>query len=96
MPAYLFYCEHCEHHWELKMMFEDYVLPDRCPECSATGVFRDYFGEKVVVQEGTKTLGSLADKNHAKLSDDEKNHIKNKNKIEKTGSPLPDGMSRMS
>jgi hypothetical protein len=46
-----------------------------CPLCSAISL-RNYSADNVQMVEGQKTLGSLADRNTKKYSDDQKQSIK--------------------
>lgn len=74
MPKYCFNCEKCGLSFEMSMSIEKYCIPD-CPDC-AGNTTRDYRKEDISFFGPIKTLGSLADKNDARLSRDEKTHIK--------------------
>ena len=46
-----------------------------CPLCSTISV-RNYSADRVQMIEGQKTLGSLADRNNARYSEDQKQSIR--------------------
>lgn len=55
----------------------DELKPKSCPVCKKRKSLHQFFSPPT--PSIPKTLGSLADKNHAKMSDDEKHHILEKN-----------------
>ena len=52
------------------------------PKCTACkkNLYRDYQSENAVVAEEPRTIGSLADKNSSRMSDDHKSYLKEKYK----------------
>lgn len=69
MPFYDYECENeeCKHCFEAKHGFHDKLTT--CPECEQESLTRPF---NVPVVSVPKTLGSLADKNSANMSTDEK------------------------
>jgi len=100
MPTYVFRCGRdtggCDHLFEVKApMSEATSLSPKCPNCKKSKhVNRDWAEENVSVCDGPKTVGSLADKNSSKMSNDHQHMITEKNtaylKKDYTG-PLPEG-----
>lgn len=79
MPVYSFICEKCNSKFEVKNSIEHAGVKPKCPDCrSKKHVYRDYQSDNVSVAEGPKTLGSLADRNSSKFSDDQKQFLKDK------------------
>ena len=77
MPTYSFFCESCNHLFEVKNSRDKANVLPKCPACrSKKNVYRDYQADDISVTEGFKTVGSIADQNAGKLSLDEKEHIK--------------------
>jgi len=68
----------CGHQFEVKSSMNEIVgLKPKCPACKGKkAVARNYGG--VHVFDGQKTLGSLADKNSSKMSEDFKNYLTKK------------------
>ena len=93
MPTYVFECGDCLSQFEISCPMS--VISDLRPECPCCGlkenVYRDFSGTIVSVP---KTLGSLAEKNASKMSEDYKNYMTAKHNEYKnkpfTGS-LPEG-----
>jgi hypothetical protein len=101
MPVYGFRCYDdeggCDFYFEINCpMSEIEGKKPSCPNCEASSsVFRDFDGDVYVFDSSPKTVGALADRNGARMSQDQINHIKTKNRIQKpkfTGS-LPEGAS---
>jgi len=101
MPTYSFECYDddggCGHYFEITCsMSEIENKRPKCPNCQKkSSVFRNYDNNIYVFDSSPKTIGALADRNAARMSDEEINHIKTKNRIKKpkfTGS-LPEGAS---
>tara|TARA_R100000306_G_C4360489_1_gene134990 strand:- start:831 stop:1238 length:408 start_codon:yes stop_codon:yes gene_type:complete len=103
MPSYIFTCyedeKGCGHTFDiLATMDEAPSLKPTCPNChKRKSVARNYELQNVVVYDSSPTtLGSLADRNSERMSDDQKNHLTNKNNAYRdqafTGS-LPKGGS---
>jgi putative FmdB family regulatory protein len=90
LPIYIFNCENCESQFEIKATMDSIVgLKPSCPECRKKNVYRDYSGTIVSIP---KTLGSLAEKNASKMSEDHKTALtKGYNKY-RDNVKLPDGM----
>lgn len=85
----------CGNQFEVKCSMDEIVgLKPKCPVCkSKRGVARNYSG--VHVFEGTKTLGSLADKNASKMSSDQKQYLTQQHteyKRKPFSGKLPEGM----
>ena len=97
MPVYSFTCDNedggCGHNYEIvKSMSEIEGFKPKCPKCKKKKSFQNFGGVNVI--EGPKTLGSLADKNTAKMSADEKHYIYEKNNAyrkQKFSGTLPKG-----
>ena len=100
MPTYVFTCDHeeggCQHSFEIKASFDEAPnLKPKCPNCGKTkSVYRDWQAENVAGVESQKTVGSLADKNNRKYSNDYVNKIHHDNtdymRQDYTG-PIPEG-----
>ena len=104
MPEYSYQCEKCDHGfskiWSISE-YEQRSKKNKCPECKSTQVYRNYQADNVVGNyikglHECKTLGEYADKQTAKLSNDERNTRLAGFKTKKTGGmkELPTGMSR--
>ena len=86
----------CGHNFTIKCSMDE--IGDKkvsCPECKKRKpVRRDYAGQNVSFFGPNVTVGSLADKNSAIMSDDQKHAIKEQNrtgtKLEYTG-PVKEG-----
>lgn len=100
MPNYGFQCYledgGCDHIFEIKCSMEEISNKSpKCPNChKKKSVFRLF--NDVYVYDGTpKTVGSLAERNCDKMSDDQRHAIANKHKTVKPKfSPkLPEGAS---
>lgn len=76
MPVYCFECDKCGTKFEKKMSFESYKIP-KCINCKSK-TFRDYLSEDNVIIRPQNTLGSQADKNSDKFSDDYKKYLNEK------------------
>ena len=103
MPTYQFYCDPedggCSNIIEFNCLFSEKAenQPKSCNKCKKRKSLRELFGGEVV--HIPRTLGSLADKRTAKLSEDEKNHLTIKNNSYRTrGSwvETPDGLKHKS
>lgn len=76
MPSYDFECSKCNHTFDRFMSFNEYEIPTTCPECGETScVHRVYSAPDLSVP---KTVGSLADKNRDSMSEDHRQHLKEK------------------
>lgn len=78
MPVYSFKCNNpkCEEpHFEaVNNMAEAHLIPS-CPSCGKGNVERDWQAESAYLAGPIKTVGSLMDKNNAKMSNDQKQKI---------------------
>lgn len=74
MPLYTYLCEHCEVSFEISKEMAKAGEPEFCPQCLEKMV-RDYVADNVRFVEPQKTLGSYADKNSKKMSEQQKNDI---------------------
>lgn len=95
MPAYDFYCDACKTSFELiQSMKED--LPTLCPDCGSTD-FHQEFGigimATVIKSDNQCTLGTLAERNAKRMSQEEKDEIRKTPKL--PAKPLPKGMKRV-
>ena len=82
MPIYSFICDDeeggCGHTFEIgKSMSKIEKYKPKCPKCKCKKCYQN-FGA-VSVMEAPKTVGSLADKNTSRMSEDEKRYIYEKN-----------------
>lgn len=106
MPTYTYYCDNCNHKFELFFYIKDYTNNPKCEKCSKTLTYRCYIDD-VITQSASvrksdselKTLGDLALRNGERMSDDEKTHLylkhnSYKENIDETKA-LPTGMSRL-
>jgi hypothetical protein len=69
-----------------------------CPSCKKRNCKRNYSECSSVSASIPHTLGTRADKNTDKMSEDEKHHITRENTKylhERPSNPLPEGMSRI-
>lgn len=79
MPFYSYVCEHCHNPFEIRKSFEEAGDIPRCPICKRKrDVYRDWLSDNIHVSEGPKTIGSLADRNGDKYTEDHKQHIRDK------------------
>lgn len=82
MPIYSFCCPN-SHFFEVFKSRDQAGEPQVCPECSAEAS-RDWQADNVYMKEQPRTIGSLADKNEARLSNDEKQKILDRNRRKPT------------
>lgn len=102
MPTYVFTCFQedggCNHTFEIKAgLHEASNLKPACPKCKKKKpISRNWQAENVAGIESQKTVGSLADKNNKKYSDDYRTKLAYDNteymRQDYTG-PLPEGAS---
>lgn len=90
MPTYIFKCdeeEGCGHEWEFKCLMSelDDKKPKSCPQCKKRKTIHQVFGDVAV--NIPKTLGSLADRNTSRLSEDERTHLHKKHHEYKDAPP---------
>ena len=78
MPIYSYICQ-CSFCFEVLKSRDKAGEPEVCPQCSSIAD-RDWQRDNVYMKEPPKTLGSLADKNADKLSQDKKDEIISRNK----------------
>ena len=106
MPAYTFFCDSCQKRFEIICSIKEYTDKKPCEFCnSKKSTYRLYVEDLASLNTSVnkadnelKTVGDLAKRNTDRMSDDEKNHLKNKHnsyKENKPDDPLPSGMSRM-
>jgi putative FmdB family regulatory protein len=76
MPEYGYQCSKCAHYFSLVKPMSQAGDKEKCPECKGKA-HREYSGTKVAVSI-PKTLGYFMARNAEKMSEDEKQHIKNK------------------
>lgn len=94
MPTYSFLCESCQNEYELvQPMSAD--LPTVCPDCGSTE-FRQLFGIGILATvngSDNVTLGTYAERNTKRLSQEERDRL---SKTEKSpDKKLPKGMTRV-
>ena len=105
MPTYSYTCDKCNKNFELFFYIKDYVDSPKCPCCNSSKTSRCYILD-VSTQSASvrksdselKTIGDLANRNRDKMTDDQKQALKDKhNKYKDTESnkPLPKGMTRL-
>lgn len=105
MPAYTFFCNSCDTQYEIVCSIRDYYDKIPCEKCGSLNVHRMY-GEDILTQSTSvkksdselKTVGDLAKRNTERMSDDHKEHLKQKHnmyKENKETKELPRGMSRI-
>lgn len=97
MPTYSFECGKCHHIFEKTYpMAESSTAAPTCPSCGKRKCKRDYSECTSISASVPRTVGSLADKNTGKLSEDEKTHItlQNTEYLRKPyEGPMPEGGS---
>lgn len=100
MPIYVFKCSEekngCGHSFEISMSMACVVDKKiKCPKCNKyKAVSRDFGAEHHNVRGDDQTLGSLAERNAARMSDDEKKYLTEKHNAYKKKIPnkkLPKG-----
>lgn len=104
MPKYTYLCDKdsggCGKTFYIRCSIDSYSATQTCPKCRKRKFTRRYYEEDLPIHIGDsspKTIGSLADRNTSKLSNDEKEYIHKKNTAYRNSEPLrklPDGMTR--
>ncbi len=86
MPIYIFKCSNCEDnnaitsHFEKSLPMSKSATIPKCEYCgTSSGVSRDWMSESPSMFQDIKTLGSLADRNESKYSEDYKADIRKRN-----------------
>jgi len=96
MPIYDYLCNECGHKAEEFQSIHAEPL-EKCPECSSE-TFHRVIGAPLLicVQGGTTNIGSLADRNASRFSQEYKDKLlkKHKTRKDRSGKELPAGMSR--
>ena len=94
MPTFTYMCNSCNKIFEKQLSFKEYDTISVLCECGSNDLQRDSQADVATVVESHKTVGSLANKNTSRMSDDEKESINRKNNAylnkEFTGK-LPEG-----
>lgn len=89
-------CDVCEHAFDHVQSITVNTFPTICPQCGTEGL-RQEFGiglyAHVNKSDDQVTLGTLAERNSKRLSQEEKDRILNKDRI--PNSPLPKGMKKI-
>lgn len=93
MPIYRFECDNCHSGFEISRLMHDLEKHPKCPTCNSLETYQDF--SSIYVCDGSpSTVGGLAERNTARMSEDEKHHINEKNNAYKkqpfTGK-LPEG-----
>lgn len=104
MPTYTFVCTKCNNKIELFMTYSQYKEEQVCEKCSSLCV-RSYSDDLLntsgfvrLSDDEIKTIGHLAHRNTEKMSQDQKESLRQKHnayKYEDNSRPLPQGMSRI-
>lgn len=106
MPSYSFICEKCDHHFEIFLSFSDYDNHNvKCESCKSKKIFRNYNEDCAEMTASVKkadselkTIGDLAARNTDRMSDDQKQSLKEKHnsyREESFQNGLPSGMTKM-
>lgn len=83
MPIYSYFCEKCKKGFEVYKHRDKASELEKCPKCSKISD-RDWASDNVYMKDPPKTLGSLADKNADKISNDQKEKILARNRRKPT------------
>lgn len=97
MPVYEYECSNCQHSLEEFQSMSDKPLV-KCPACKKHKLVRCIGVPMMVRDSAPKTLGSLADRNAAKMSPDEKKKIAEQQRTRRDEvlyEQLPKGMQRL-
>ena len=86
MPIYSFRCPKCKQGFEVFKSRSQAGEPEQCVQCSSIAE-RDWLTDNVYMKDQPKTVGSIADKNSAKLSNDQKEEIISRNRRKPTKNP---------
>ena len=93
MAIYTYFCEKCEVHTEIQQSIMDPLYIPPCTKCkSIKNIERDFQADIGYSIEGIKTIGSYADRNTSKISQDEKKWIERKNKMDKDSRPIHESL----
>lgn len=106
MPAYTFFCDSCNKRYEVVCSIRDYHDKLPCEYCNSNkSCYRLYTEDALSINTSVKkldselkTVGDLAKRNTDRMSDDQKEHLRQKHnsyKDNKEDKPLPTGMSRL-
>jgi len=74
MPIYSYQCEHCETNFEISKDMGKAAEVEFCPQCLEKLV-RDYQADNIRFIEPQKTVGSYADKQSQKMTEEQKSDI---------------------
>jgi putative FmdB family regulatory protein len=106
MPSYSFVCEECDHHFEIFLSISNYENhKTKCVSCKSKKIFRNYNEDCSTITSSIKksdselkTLGHLAARNTDRMSEDQKQALKEKHnsyREESFQNGLPAGMSKI-
>ena len=106
MPSYSFICEKCDAHFEIFLSFKEYDEgTTKCISCKSKKLYRDYNEDCSTISASIKkadselkTIGDLAARNTERMSDDQKEALKQKHnsyREESFQNGLPKGMSQI-
>ena len=106
MPSYTFFCDSCNKKYEVVCSIRAYHDKLPCEYCNKNKhVYRLYIEDAQSISSSVrksddelKTVGDLAKRNTDRMSDDHKEHLRQKhNSYKETteNKPLPKGMSRL-
>ena len=105
MPAYTFFCNSCNKKYEVVCSIREYNDSIPCEYCSSNNVHRLYIEDARSISTSIKkmdselkTVGDLAKRNTDRMSDDQKEYLRQKHnsyKDNKEEKPLPKGMTRL-
>lgn len=76
MPKYSYNCEQCEEKFEISKEMGKAGEAEFCPQCLSK-MARDYQSDNIRFVEPQKTLGSYAEKNSKRFSEEQKTDISN-------------------
>lgn len=96
MPTYDYQCDGCESIFEVKHGYHD--EPElECPDCGSSSFTKLLNTPTIIYTPGDHecTVGTLAERNANRMSDDAKRHLLDKQKTKKKEGKLPPGMKRV-
>lgn len=104
MPTYTYFCDSCKYQFELFAYYKDYQEHPKCEKCNKK-TNRHYAEDLITLNASIKksdnelkTLGDLANRNRDRMSDDQKESLRQKHneyREKDFDKPLPKGMSRI-
>lgn len=106
MPCYTFFCNSCDHKFEIVCSIRDYKDQQICPICNKQKDSTRCYTEDVATINASvkkhdtelKTVGDLANRNRDRMSDSQKEELyikHNDYKEKESDKPLPKGHQRL-